>query len=135
MSDGELKKHYVKLEKIKQEVGELMHFGQVLNERTVDQIIERTELDNKKTKPAMHLLPGAALLSVARILGHGPKPHGKYSWRKYPSDVFVAAIGRHLAKLLDGEIVDPEFGETHYAHIACSALFLDWMHHNKDNVQ
>lgn len=90
----------------------------------------KDKVDEKLHKPPMYLLPGDALKSVAQVLGHGAKKHGRYSWRDYPVESYLSAMGRHIGSVYEGELVDEEFGETHFAHIAASALFMDWIYHN-----
>jgi hypothetical protein len=92
--------------------------------------MKKERIEEKLSKPQMNLIPGSSLLSVARVLGMGAVKHGPYSWKSYPPESYIGAIGRHYAAILDGEVIDEESGETHYAHIACSAMFLDWLHHN-----
>lgn len=87
-------------------------------------------IKEKLAKAPMHLLPGSSLRSVARVLGHGGKKHGEYSWKTYHPKAYFAALGRHWSYVIDGEFIDEEFGETHFAHMACSCLFLDWLYHN-----
>lgn len=84
-------------------------------------------LNEKLSKPRMDLLPGGALMSVAKVLTMGAAKHGERSWMNYPEHSYIAAIGRHYASVLDGEMIDKESGETHFAHIAASCLFLDTM--------
>lgn len=80
-------------------------------------------------KPATHLLPPQATLAAARVLGHGAAKYGADNWRRCPPDQavqrYAGAVIRHALAMLDGELVDPESGESHGAHIACGGLFLD----------
>lgn len=96
--------------------------------KSVEQIDREKE---KAAKPRMDLLPGKALLAVARVMGFGAGKHGKGTWKNYDSDLYKGAAGRHWAALLDGEKTDPETGESHWAHLACCALFELWKHENK----
>ena len=74
------------------------------------------KITEKLNKPQMNLLPGKALLSVAKILGFGAEKHGAYSWKEYPKEAYVAAIGRHWAQILDIEI-SAELRQIGRAHV------------------
>lgn len=82
------------------------------------------ELEKKKSKPRVDLLPGKALMAAGRVMSMGEAKHGQESWRKYPPEVFIAALGRHYAAITSGEFIDRESGECHMAHIICNAMFL-----------
>lgn len=80
------------------------------------------------TKPPLRLLPAAALLFLARVLGLGAKKYGPYNWRtaKVRYTVYLEAAMRHILSALDGEEIDPESGQPHAAHaMACMAILLD----------
>jgi hypothetical protein len=79
-------------------------------------------------KAPLHLIPPAALLAVAGVMGLGAKKYGAYNWRQHAvsASVYQAAAMRHLLAWWGGEEVDPESGESHLAHaIACCAIVLD----------
>lgn len=85
------------------------------------------------TKPPLDMLPFDALTEVARVMAYGawqaPRPdgskgYGRDNWRQC-TDVnrYDAAMLRHYAAIQRGELVDPESGLPHRAHLACCALF------------
>lgn len=74
---------------------------------------------------------GAFILSIGDVLGFGAKKHGKFSWKKYPKEAYIAAVGRHILKYIDGEKLDPETGFSHLSHIGASLMFLEEFQHMK----
>jgi hypothetical protein len=79
-------------------------------------------------KPPLHLIPPAAEILEAVVMGLGAKKYGPYNWRmtKVRATVYIAAAKRHLAQWLDGQDDDPESGVSHLAHArACLGILLD----------
>lgn len=79
-------------------------------------------------KPPLHLIPPAAEIAEAVVMGLGARKYGPYNWRSanVKALVYVAAARRHLAQWLDGENDDPESGVSHLAHArACLGILLD----------
>lgn len=80
------------------------------------------------TKPPLHLVPPALLISTSMVMKLGAKKYGPYNWRnnKVRRTVYLAAAMRHLLSALDGEDFDPESGEPHEANAAaCMGIILD----------
>lgn len=80
------------------------------------------------SKPPLHLVPPAAEIAEAVVMGLGARKYGPYNWRSanVKASVYVAAARRHLAQWLDGENDDPESGVSHLAHArACLGILLD----------
>jgi hypothetical protein len=76
-------------------------------------------------KPRLSLLPPRALMAVGRVLTHGAKKYGPDNWRHVDDKArYVDAAMRHLLAAMAGEESDPDTGESHLAHLVCSALFL-----------
>lgn len=92
-----------------------------------------TEGENPKdrvgqTKPPLHLIPPAAEVLEAVVMGLGARKYGAFNWRsaKVRATVYIAAAKRHLAQWLDGESSDAESGVSHLAHArACLGILLD----------
>lgn len=82
-----------------------------------------------QTKPPMHLIPPAAEVLEAVVLGLGARKYGgQFNWRESPvrASVYIAAAKRHLAQWMDGADNDPESGVSHLAHVrACMGILLD----------
>lgn len=79
-------------------------------------------------KPPLRLVPPAALLYMAKVMGLGAAKYGPYNWRqkKVRYTVYLEAAMRHILSALDGEEIDPESGQPHVAHAAaCMAIVLD----------
>jgi hypothetical protein len=79
-------------------------------------------------KPPLHLIPPAAEILEAVVMGLGAKKYGEFNWRssKVRATVYIAAAKRHLAQWLDGQDDDPESGVSHLAHArACLGVLLD----------
>ncbi len=81
------------------------------------------------TKPPLHLIPPAAEILEAVVMGLGARKYGgPYNWRTAPirATVYIAAAKRHLAQWLDGQDDDAESGVSHLAHArACLGILLD----------
>jgi len=76
-------------------------------------------------KPPMGLLPGLALVEVAKVLEFGAKKYSPNNWRTVkPGSRYLDAALRHLHAHADGEDNDPESGLSHLAHAACCVLFM-----------
>lgn len=83
-------------------------------------------LKNDQEKPRTDLLPPLALVSVARVLGHGAKKYSADNWAKTDSmRRYAGAALRHVLAWLAGEDLDPESGESHLAHAICCLLFME----------
>ena len=80
------------------------------------------------TKPPLHLIPPAAEILEAVVMGLGARKYGPYNWRSSSirATVYIAAAKRHLAQWLDGQNDDAESGVSHLAHArACLGILLD----------
>lgn len=72
------------------------------------------------------LLPWRALAKVVEVLEYGAGKYRAHAWAEVESaeDRYKEALLRHVAAYASGELVDPESGKSHLAHVACNALFL-----------
>lgn len=79
-----------------------------------------------RAKPQMHLIPAAAKVEVAKVMGLGAAKYGPYNWRDVPVAYgpYLAAIERHATAFVDGQNLDPESACSHLAHIAAGAMIL-----------
>lgn len=75
-------------------------------------------------KPRASLLPGDALLLVAKVFTDGAAVYGAHNWRHVAPERYTDALARHVCKYLAGESHDAESGSPHMAHIAANALIL-----------
>ena len=80
------------------------------------------------TKPALGLVPPAAIIHLAKAMQNGAEKYGPYNWRenKVQLMVYIHAALRHLMQALDGEDVAEDSGVLHLAHAgACISIVLD----------
>jgi hypothetical protein len=77
-------------------------------------------------KPALSLIPTAALAHVAQALESGAAKYGRANWRDYPiqGTIYVDAALRHLGAWVDGEDLDPESGYHHLGHAMAGLMIL-----------
>lgn len=82
----------------------------------------------KHSKPRMSLIPGAALLWVAKVLTFGAHKYEVDSWKAPPFGKadYEDALLRHWASISEGEQLDPESKLPHSAHLATNALLYLW---------
>ena len=60
----------------------------------------------------------------------GAKKYTPGNWKKgLDLTETLESTQRHLAAVMDGELIDPESGELHMGHIQCNAMF--WNYHFK----
>lgn len=81
-----------------------------------------------QSKPQLWLIPPVAEIEEALVMELGAKKYGPYNWRGKPIKltVYVAAMKRHMAAMVDGQWLDPESGRPHLAHIrANTGILLD----------
>ena len=113
-----------------------MGFGakmiQEINADNIDRLMARPDANPKSAfgikKPSMHLIPGTALMMLAKVMALGASKYGAYNWRDQPvaATVYLSAALRHIYQWLDGEDIDPESGAPHLAHaMADMAILLD----------
>lgn len=69
-----------------------------------------------------------ALLLIAKVMTWAVEVKGyhAHSWREVPeaSRRYRAALARHRNAIARGELLDPESGYPHWAHVACCTIFL-----------
>lgn len=81
------------------------------------------------TKPDYSLLDFDFIEDSIRVLAHGAEKYSRDNWKRFtPSDLprFCAAIMRHTAAILRGELLDPDSGLPHACHIAAEAQFIHY---------
>ena len=106
----------------------------MITEQDVRRVLERDcdDLNPKdrigERKPPLHLIPPAAEIAEAVVMGLGARKYGPFNWRRTDvrASIYVAAARRHLAQWFDGQDNDPESGVSHLAHArACIGILLD----------
>lgn len=90
-------------------------------------------------KPDLSYLPRIACEEECRVweFGHKVKGYGRNNWKKLWGDrtveVASASLLRHALAIADGELVDPESGLPHAAHVrANAAMILEWQRKEED---
>lgn len=80
---------------------------------------------NDEGKPPLSLVPRAAVLEAAKVLGYGATKYPKYNhlqgtdWSRY-----LDAALRHLYAWADREDTDPESGLSHLSHALSNLCIL-----------
>lgn len=83
-------------------------------------------------KAPLSALPPSAQIHAAMAMNYGNEKYGFYNFRgsKVSLIMYIEAIDRHKAALLDGEDYDPDSGELHASHImAGAAIIIDAKEH------
>ena len=79
--------------------------------------------DNGKLR--LDLIPTEAVRGLGEVLTFGAGKYGDRNWEKgLDSDRVYAALERHLLAWREGEIIDPESGLPHLAHVLTNAAML-----------
>jgi|SRR5688572_21765194 len=74
------------------------------------------------SKVRLDLLEVPADEAIANVLDHGAQKYGVENYRAIPIHLrtYIAATRRHLNALKRGEDIDPDSGESHWAHIGAN---------------
>jgi hypothetical protein len=95
-----------------------------------------TSTDPKKQygelKAPLHLIPPAGNEEQAKALALGAKKYGERNWLAAQVEIntYLAAMKRHIDKVIDGEDIDPESGAHHLGHVmAGCSIVLDACRH------
>lgn len=73
-------------------------------------------------KVRLDLLEPSADEAIAEVMAHGADKYGVENYRTIPIHLrtYLAATRRHLNALRRGEDIDPDSGESHWAHIGAN---------------
>lgn len=91
-------------------------------------------------KPRMTLIyrdMAHALEDVAKVGTFGANKYSDRGWKSVPNaeERYFDALIRHMNKIFDGEITDPDSGLSHYAHLAWNALAISQIVYEEDYVE
>jgi len=90
--------------------------------------LKKGDLKDWSNKLEYHPLQWKAIKAVARIIQFAKRKYGNVnSWRERDEgsyNRYLDALQRHMIAHINGELIDPESGETHLAHCAWNALAL-----------
>lgn len=81
-----------------------------------------------KEKVRWSLVPTGVMTDVVDVLTKGAQKYAPDNWMYVPdsrSRYYDAAL-RHLTSWWEGELNDPETGNSHLAHAMCCLMFLHW---------
>jgi hypothetical protein len=87
-----------------------------------------TKLDKGKLR--YDLVPFDALDEIVGVLTDGEIKYpseGDLNWEKTPENeikFYKAALLRHMSKIMQGEVIDPDSNRRHMAHIGSNALII-----------
>lgn len=72
--------------------------------------------------------PLSSLEDMVKVLTHGAVKYARDNWQKVPDarNRYFAALFRHNLSVMNGDMLDPEFGLPHTAHALCNLYFLTW---------
>lgn len=73
------------------------------------------------------LIHFGSLTPMVKVLEFGAKKYSPDNWKNQMDKTKILESSmRHLAALIDGEILDPESGLPHAAHIQCNMMFFNF---------
>lgn len=78
------------------------------------------------SKPALHLIPGAAMYHAAAALSDGAAKYGPFNWRKTPIELssYLAAAERHMKAFQDGEDRAQDSLVHHLGHAVATLMIV-----------
>jgi len=91
----------------------------------IENMEEQAKYDHEK--PMYNLLPANAIDSMAKVMTFGAMKYQPNSWRLIdePLERYRAALLRHAFAMQRGEVIDPESGLPHSAHVMVNAAFIN----------
>lgn len=101
-----------------------LELTRVLGTSTKVEVIEAfMKFDGDKLR--YDLLPPGPIKEIVKVLTDGARKYKPGNWMDCDDpDRYIAALQRHLELYRAGEIIDPDSGSPHLAHVATNAIFL-----------
>jgi len=62
---------------------------------------------------------------IVKVLTQGAEEYGDTNYKDVEAHRYIAAILRHFNSYRQGEMIDPDSGESHLSHIGANLMFLD----------
>ena len=89
-----------------------------------------------KGKLDWSLLEWRALEGLVKVLSFGEQRYGRENWKDLdrPEARYLNALMRHAVKIMQGQNIDPDSGQTHLSHIMCNAMFLQYFHDKRQDA-
>ena len=84
-------------------------------------------MKHDQEKPMYNLLPPNAIDDMAKVMTFGANKYAPNSWQRVENGLerYRAALLRHTFAMQRGELIDPESGLPHSAHVMCCAAFIN----------
>lgn len=85
-------------------------------------------------KPMFNLIDPHFHEDLALVLTFGAVKYKPNNWQKVKDakQRYIAALERHTCAIKKNEVIDPESGLPHSAHVACNSMFIHWLDRNKN---
>jgi len=81
------------------------------------------------------LVDWKSLEAMVKVLEFGQQKYSRDNWKKgLATKDILRSIFRHAMAMSRGELLDPESGLPHYAHLACNAMFMAYMVEQKPEM-
>ena len=78
-------------------------------------------------KPKWSYVHYKSLEPMVKVLEYGALKYAPLNWQKpMPLNEILESMQRHLASLMDGELIDAESGISHMGHIQANAMFYNY---------
>lgn len=76
------------------------------------------------TKTPLDYLEPAAEEAISHVMKHGADKYGRENYKQSEIllSIYVGAVKRHINALRNGEAIDPDSGQSHWAHIGACAM-------------
>lgn len=90
---------------------------------------EYHEAKHDQGKPRFDLIDPYFEEELAEVMAHGSEKYGDNSWQSVPDGLarYHGALRRHLVAVKKGELIDPDSGLTHMAHVSANAMFISYL--------
>lgn len=81
------------------------------------------------------LVPTGVMNDVVDVLTKGAQKYAPDNWKHVPESRrrYYDALMRHTTSWWEGELNDPETGNSHLSHAICCLMFLHWFDQQEKN--
>ena len=93
-----------------------------------------TEAKHDHGKPRFDLIDPVFEEDLAKVMSFGAEKYSDNTWQTVPDGLqrYHGAIRRHLNAIQKGELIDPDSGLPHIAHVSANAMFISYLLRDKD---
>lgn len=99
----------------------MKHIRKVLTYKKKDQKVDFT------------LIPQKQLEGIAKIFMYGCEKYTKDDWKRAEPELYIKAAYRHLSRIADGEVLDPESGLPHAHHVSTNMIMYNYLIEENNN--